>query len=99
MPETVYISEAEAARDFAGLVDRALGGRQIVVRREGRDVVMLSPVAAGAEVSTKTLEEVIDGLRAWEAEHGPLRMGADFADDVEEAHRRLNEPLDDSKWG
>lgn len=98
MPDTVYISEAEAAQDFAGLVDRALEGQQIVVRRGGRDVVMLSPVAAGAEVSTKTLGEVIEGLRKRETVQGLATLDDEFAADMEKVHRGLNEPMDGLKW-
>jgi antitoxin (DNA-binding transcriptional repressor) of toxin-antitoxin stability system len=98
MSETVYISEAEAAQDFVGLVDRALEGQHIVVRREGRDVVMLSPVAAGADVSTKTLGEVIEGLRRREAAQGLVTQDDEFATDIEKIHNGLNAPMDDSKW-
>jgi antitoxin (DNA-binding transcriptional repressor) of toxin-antitoxin stability system len=98
MAAIVHISEEEAARDFAGLVDRAIGGEQIVVRREGRDVVMLSPIAAGPEVSTKTLGEVIEGLRRRQAAQGLATLDDDFASDMEKIHRELNVPLDDAKW-
>jgi antitoxin (DNA-binding transcriptional repressor) of toxin-antitoxin stability system len=98
MPETVYISEADAAKDFAGLVDRALGGQQIVVRREGRDVVMVSPVASDPEVTTKTLGEVIESLRQRKATLGLATVDDDFASDMRKIHDDLNVPLDSSKW-
>jgi antitoxin (DNA-binding transcriptional repressor) of toxin-antitoxin stability system len=98
MAGTIYISEEAAARDFAGLVDRALVGQQIVVRREGRDVVMLTPVGAGPEVSTRTLGEVIESLRQRKATLGLSTVDEDFASDVQKVHDELNVPLDSSKW-
>lgn len=96
MPRTVYISEAEAARDFGELMRRVRAGDEVVVEDGGHAVAVVR--AASLPRKGKTLREVIESLRSWEAEHGPLRMGADFADDVEEAHGLLNRPLDDSKW-
>jgi antitoxin (DNA-binding transcriptional repressor) of toxin-antitoxin stability system len=99
MAETVYISEAEAARNFAGLVDRALEGQQIVVRRGGQDVVLVSPLAAGSEMPPKTVGEVIAGLRGLEADRGLSRADDEFGPDMERVHGDLNSPMDDSKWG
>jgi antitoxin (DNA-binding transcriptional repressor) of toxin-antitoxin stability system len=98
MAGTVYISEAEAARDFAAVVDRTLKGEQIVVRRDGCDVIRLSPIAAAPEGLTRSLGEVIDGLRRREAEQGLATADDEFAADMERVHRELNLPMDSTKW-
>ncbi|MDP9038916.1 MAG: hypothetical protein M3O02_06520 [Acidobacteriota bacterium] len=107
MAGVFHISEQDAARDFAALLRRVRAGDEVVVEEDGRAVAVLRSTTedrscAGAPRDIKpgkTVEEIVAGLRRWEAEHGPVRMDADFADDVEEAHRRLNQPLDELKWG
>jgi len=104
MAGVVHISEAEAARDFAAVMRRVRAGDEVVVENGGRAVAVLRPASsetvaeAAGRGPGKTTEEVVARLREWEREHGPLRMGADFADDVEQIHREYNQPMKDP-WG
>ena len=108
MAAVIHISEEEAARDFAAVMRRVRAGDEVVVEEDGRPVILMRPAVessgavedadASTYVQGRTAEEIIERLREWEALHGPLIMGKDFADDVEEAHARFNQPLDSSKW-
>jgi antitoxin (DNA-binding transcriptional repressor) of toxin-antitoxin stability system len=94
---TIYISEEAAVRDLPGLVDRALAGEEIVLRRSGRDVVVLSPVAT-PKIPTRTLGEVIESLRQRKTERGLASVDENFASDMKKVHEDLNTPLDTSAW-
>lgn len=101
MANVVHISEAEAARDFAAVMRRVRAGDEVVLEEDGGRVVgvLRSPEAERAHAQAsgyvrripgKTAEEIIEGFRRWEAEHGPLKVDPAFADDVEEGHRWAN---------
>jgi antitoxin (DNA-binding transcriptional repressor) of toxin-antitoxin stability system len=104
MAAIVHISEEEAARDFAAVMRRVRAGDEVIVEDGGTPVaVMRSPgtnrdISDSSKIPGKTLGEIVEGLRRWEAEHGPLVVDEDFAADVEEARRWTNQPMDDSKW-
>lgn len=102
MAGVVHISEAEAARDFAALMRRVRAGDEVVVEDGGKPVAVLKAVeptsGAVAVPAGRPVEEIIARLEEWEREHGPLRMGADFADDVEEAHRRYNQRMEEKAF-
>ena len=92
MAGVVHISEAEAARDFAALVDRALAGEEIVVRRGDEDLVVLSPVSSRRRLWT--IGEAIERLEPRKAD-GPLAIpDEDFAADVASARERWGAPVD-----
>ena len=79
---TFHISDAEAARDFAGLLARVRAGEEIVIESDARPVAVIhSP-----EPPRRTIEECIALL----PEGSSLVMDEDFARDVEfaiAAHR------------
>lgn len=88
MPKNViHISEAEAASDFASLLDRVRAGAEIVIENGGRPVVILRP----AEGTRRTISECIALAKAHEEETGKAPvLDADFAEDLEEilSHRK-----------
>ena len=104
MAAVIHISEDEAARDFAAVMRRVRAGDEVVVEDADGPVAVMRPPGTNGDTSGasripgKTAGEIIEGLRLWEAEHGPLIVDKDFADDVEEARRWTNQPMDDSKW-
>jgi antitoxin (DNA-binding transcriptional repressor) of toxin-antitoxin stability system len=98
MASVFHISEEEAARDFGALIRRVRSGEEIVVEESGRPVVIMKAAEDPAAVRGRTAVEILEGLARWEAEHGPLLIDTDFAGDVAEAHERMNQPLDSSKW-
>jgi antitoxin (DNA-binding transcriptional repressor) of toxin-antitoxin stability system len=97
MAGTIYISEEAAVRDLPGLIDRALAGEAVVLRRRGRDVVVLSPVAT-TTLPTRTLGEILESLRQRKATQGLATVDEDFASDMKKIHDDLNAPLDTSAW-
>jgi prevent-host-death family protein len=87
---TFHISEAEAARDFAGLLARVRAGEEVVIESDARPVAVLhSP-----DPPRRTIEECVALL----PEDSSLVMGEDFARDVEEAIAFHREPLNPPAW-
>lgn len=87
---TFRISEAEAARDFAGLLARVRAGAEVVIESDSRPVaVMHSPIPP-----SRTLEEVIALL----PKDSPAVMDESFARDVEAAIAAHREPLNPPDW-
>ena len=101
MAGVIHISEAEAARDFSAVVDRALAGEEIVVRRDGKDVVKLSSMS---EVRPKgrTLGEMLAMLKEIKATQGLATLDDEFAADMEKVRAELNagiaKALDEREW-
>ncbi len=88
----VIISEAEATADFAALLKRVRAGDDIAIEGVG------SVVQLHAESKPRLLSEVIAALRKREAERGePLRMGKEFADDLEQI-MNSREPMPPLAW-
>lgn len=73
----IHIPEAEAARDFAGVIARVTAGEEVVIDTEaGRSVA----IRAVEEPRVRTLSDFVQ----WREEHRHL-VDEDFARDVEEA--------------
>ena len=104
----IHISEGEALRDFARVLDLVPRGWHVVIDSESANlpVAVISPPATvvregEVEISlgpwrrklSRKLSEVIALL----AENSPALMDADFARDVEEAIASHREPLK-SAW-
>lgn len=91
---TIHISEAEAARDFVGLMARARAGVEVVID-DASPAVRLSIVA---EQRGRLLSESIALAEAHAKELGyePV-MDAEFAADMEEIIRN-RKPRDTSAW-
>jgi len=85
MPKhVIHISEAEAASDFASLLDRVRAGAEIVIEHDARPVAVLH----AAEPVRRTVSECIALAKAHEEETGEAPvLEADFAADVEEIIR------------
>jgi antitoxin (DNA-binding transcriptional repressor) of toxin-antitoxin stability system len=80
---TIRISEAEAARDFAGLLARVRAGAEIVIESDARDVAVIRP--AGDEFRPRLLSESIALARKHAQELGyEPRMDPEFAADIKE---------------
>ena len=96
MAGVVHISEEEAAKDFAGLFERVRAGERVIVEAPGRSGVMM--MVPDEPVRARSITAILEGLRLREASAGLVLPDDDFAADVAEAHKRLNQPLDSSKW-
>lgn len=93
---TIRISEAEAARDFAGLMARVREGTEIVIESNTRAVAIVRPAAA--EFRPRLLSESIDLAKKHAAKLGyEPRMDPKFAADLEEVIRD-RKPWDPLAW-
>lgn len=92
---TIHISEAEAARDFAGLMARVRAGAEIVIEKDASPAVVLR---VAVEPRGRLLSESIALAEAHANEMGfePV-MDPEFAADLEEIIRN-RKPRDTSAW-
>jgi antitoxin (DNA-binding transcriptional repressor) of toxin-antitoxin stability system len=92
---TIHISEAEAARDFAGLMARVRAGAEIVIEKEASPAVVLR---VAVEPRGRLLSESIAlaEAHAEEMDFEPV-MDPEFAADLEEIIRN-RKPRDTSAW-
>ena len=87
---TIHISEAEAARDFAGLLAHVRAGAEVVIERDHRPVAILhAPLP-----QKRSIEECIALL----PEHSSGVMDEGFARDVQEGIDLHREPLNPPAW-
>lgn len=83
---TIHISEADAARDFPGLMARVREGAEIVIESDARAVAVVRP--AGDEFRPRLLSESIALAKKHAEELGyEPRMDPEFAADLEEIIR------------
>jgi antitoxin (DNA-binding transcriptional repressor) of toxin-antitoxin stability system len=88
---TIHISEAEAARDFAGLLARVRAGAEVVIDKGVSPSVVLR---VANEPAVRRLSESLRMAR----EHGSTAtLDGDFARDLEAAITSHPEPLQ-SAW-
>jgi len=86
----IHISEAEAARDFAGLMARVRAGADVVIENGKLPVAILHAPAS----RRRSIEECIALL----SEDSPAVIDEDFARDVEAAVTAHREPLNPQAW-
>lgn len=86
----IHISDAEAASDFAALLDRVRTGAEIVIEHDARPVAVLH----AAEPVRRTISECIALL----PEDSTATVDPDFAKDVEAAVESYREPLSPPAW-
>ena len=80
--ETIHISEAEAARDFAGLMARVRAGAEIVIEKAASPAVVLR---VATEPRGRLLSESIALAKKHAQELGyEPRMDPEFAADLKE---------------
>lgn len=91
---TFHISEAEAARDFAGLLARVRAGAEIIIESGSYPAAVLR----AATLPRRSISESIALAEARSKELGyrPV-MDAEFAADLEEIIRN-RKPRDTSAW-
>ena len=90
---TIHISEAEAARDFAGVMAHVRLGAEVVIENETRAVAVVRP-AVPADPG-RLLSEII---AAAESRGSSALLDGDFARDLEEVINSHPEPLDPPAW-
>ncbi|MGB6133540.1 MAG: hypothetical protein WCC14_18595 [Acidobacteriaceae bacterium] len=87
---TIHISEAEAARDFAGLLARVRAGAEIVIESDAHPVAVIHMPAP----PRRSIEECIALL----PQESPATIDEDFARDVRDAVDSHREPLNPPAW-
>ena len=87
---TFRISEAEAARDFAGLLARVRAGADVVIESDSYPIAVLHTPAP----PRRSIEECISLLPV----DSPATIDEDFASDVATAVAAHREPLDLPAW-
>jgi len=87
---TIHISEAEAVRDFAGLMAHVRAGTEIVIENDAHPVAVLHP----PKPPRRTIEECIALLPA----NSTAVIDEDFASDVRAAVDAHPESLSPSAW-
>jgi antitoxin (DNA-binding transcriptional repressor) of toxin-antitoxin stability system len=87
----VHISEAEASRDFVGLVAGVRAGGEIVIGDEARPVAVLRR----DEPHVRLLSE---SLRLAKEHASTATLDEDFARDLEEVIHSHREPLNPPAW-
>jgi len=89
---TTHISEAEAARDFEGLMERVRAGEEVLIEKDAATPVL---IRSAVEAAGTPISELIERAETRENELGYVpRMDADFAADMEEIIRnRKPRPL------
>jgi len=92
----IHISEAEAARDFAGLMARVREGTEIVIESDAQAVAIVRP--ADGAFRPRLLSESIALAKKHAEELGyEPRMDPDFAADLEEIIRS-RKPWNPPAW-
>jgi prevent-host-death family protein len=96
----IHVSEAEAASDFASLIERVREGSEIVIEHNARPVAVVRPAESPRG---RLISESIALAKAHAKELGyEPTMDAEFAADLEkiiDSHRRpLNPPASDEFW-
>lgn len=86
----IHISEAEAVRDFPGLLSQVRAGAEIVIEAGTSPVAVLR----NPTPPRRSIEECIALLQ----ENSPATVDEDFARDVEEAVTAHREPLAPPAW-
>jgi antitoxin (DNA-binding transcriptional repressor) of toxin-antitoxin stability system len=91
----IHISEAEAARDFAGVLARVRAGAEIVIRDDAGDDARPVAVVRPAEPHVRLLSE---SLRLAKEHASTAALDEDFARDLEEVINSHREPLSPPAW-
>ena len=88
--DVIHVSKAEAASNFAALLERVTEGAEVIIESEARPVaVMRAPTAHGTGLG-RLLSESIAIL---EARGSTVTLDSDFGRDLEEVINSHDEPL------
>ncbi len=92
--EVLHVTEADAARDLAAILDRVQAGAEVVIERDARPIA----VVRAPEQPPWSLSEAIALAKAHEEETGEVPvMDPDFAEDVREIVRN-RQPWTPRSW-
>ena len=90
----MHISEADAVRDMASILQRVQAGMEVVIERDAQPVAVIR----AATPLRRTISECIALAKAHEQETGhPPTLDPDFAADVDEIIRN-RKPWNPPSW-
>ena len=89
---TIHISEADAYRDFAGVLARVRAGVEVVIEDAA------SPAVCCARLSRRPLRRLSESLRLAKEHGSTVTLDGGFARDLEAAINSHPEPLE-NPWG
>lgn len=93
---TIHISEDDAVRDFARVLNRVRGGAEVVIEAGAGAVAIIRPaVEPRGRLLSESIALAEDRRREGDIE--PV-MDAEFASDIDEIIRS-RKPRDTSQWG
>jgi len=94
-PRVLRVSEADAVRDLAAILERVQAGTEVVIERDAQPLAIIRAAAP----ERRTISECIALAEAHEKETGnaPV-LDPDFAADVEEIVRN-RKPWNPPLWG
>ncbi len=90
--EVIHISEAEAASDFASLLDRVRNGAEVVIETGARPVAVLRPV------DPQPGRLLSESIALAEAHGSTVTLDGDFGRDLEAIINSHREPLNPPAW-
>jgi prevent-host-death family protein len=88
----IHISEADAARDFTGLLARVRAGEEIVIEKEASPAVVLRVAAE------RPLRRLSESLRLAREHGSAVTLDGGFARDLDAIINSHPEPLE-NPWG
>ncbi len=91
---TIHISEAEAAKDFAGLMAHVRAGAEVIIESGAAPVALVRATAPPRRSISESI--ALAEARAKKLGYTPV-MDAEFAADMEEIIRN-RKPRDTSAW-
>ena len=90
-PEAVHLSQAEAIRDIAAILERVQQGAEVIVEKDQRPVAVIRPAARPGRLLSQCIALA-------EAHGSTATLDEGFGKDLEEIIRSHREPLDASRW-
>lgn len=88
----IHVSDEEASRDFASLLDRVRAGAEVIIERGSLPVAVVRPAEAPRG---RLLSEI---LVLAEARGSTVTLDGGYARDVEEGIESHREPLNPPSW-
>ncbi len=91
---TIRVSEAEAARDFAGLLARVRAGTEVIIESDTQPVAVVRPANSPIRLLSESIASA--EMHSKQLGYSPV-MDAAFASDLQEI-LRSRAPRDTSQW-
>ena len=89
---TLHMTEAELVKNIERVMEQVRQGNEIVIKDEHRSIAVIKPAA---ERPGRMISEVIADM---ESRKIGAYMDADFARDIEEGIKAMNQPWDPRHW-